>query len=215
MKNIECIIFDWGGVLIHDPVPDLIKYCSKALGISTAAFRVEHKKLGPDFQKGLITEKQFWETMCSNLGVNRPESKSLWGDAFRLSYRPNSDVFRICAKLRNRGYRTALLSNTEIPAVKYFYELNYGCFDNVFFSCELKLSKPERALYELVLAELKSSPSQTLFIDDRIEYVLGARDVGIRSIQFESYERLLDQFRDYSINVDADVKRRNCTELRA
>ena len=54
MEVIESVIFDWGGVLIEDPAPGLVKYCSEALGVSKEDYAKVYDKFGGDFQKGFL-----------------------------------------------------------------------------------------------------------------------------------------------------------------
>lgn len=44
MGEIKAIVFDWGGVLIDDPTVGLIRYCSKALGVSSEQFAETHER---------------------------------------------------------------------------------------------------------------------------------------------------------------------------
>ncbi|MHC4726767.1 MAG: hypothetical protein ACYS17_06005, partial [Planctomycetota bacterium] len=67
MEAIESVIFDWGGVLIEDPAPGLVKYCSEALAVSKEDYIKAYNKFGGDFQKGVISEEEFWERMCGEL----------------------------------------------------------------------------------------------------------------------------------------------------
>ena len=50
-------------------------------------------------------------------------------------YRPREEVFGLARRLRERGYKTSLLSNTEAPAMAFFLELGYDMFDALTFSC--------------------------------------------------------------------------------
>ena len=57
MEVIESVIFDWGGVLIEDPTPGIMKYCSEALTVSREDYIRAHSKFIADFEKGLISEE--------------------------------------------------------------------------------------------------------------------------------------------------------------
>ena len=59
METIKSVIFDWGGVLIDDPVPGLMQYCAKTLKVSKEDYIKAHSKFEADFQKGLICEDTF------------------------------------------------------------------------------------------------------------------------------------------------------------
>jgi HAD superfamily hydrolase (TIGR01509 family) len=47
------------------------------------------------------------------------------------------------------------------------------------------LRKPEPAIYRRALDILGSPPERVLFIDDREENIAGARNAGMRAIQFK------------------------------
>jgi putative hydrolase of the HAD superfamily len=52
------------------------------------------------------------------------------------------------------------------------------------------LIKPDSAYFQHVLDELHTPPADCIFIDDRSENVLSARELGINSLVFESIDRL-------------------------
>ena len=186
MAAIESVIFDWGGVLIEDPAPGLVKYCSEALGVLEEDYIEVYDRFGGDFQKGIISEEEFWERMCGELGVSKPKTASLWADAFKAAYVPREEMFALAADLQENGYKTGFLSNTEKPAMQYFHELGYDMFDVKVFSCAEGTVKPEREIYELTAGRLGTKAGQSVFIDDKPDYINGAQRAGLKTILFES-----------------------------
>jgi epoxide hydrolase-like predicted phosphatase len=189
----ESVIFDWGGVLIEDPAPGLVKYCSEALAVPREDYINAYDKFGADFQKGVISEEEFWERMCVGLRVSKPDVPSLWADAFKAVYVPRDDMFSLAAGLCEQGYKTAFLSNTEKPAMRYFFQLDYDMFDVVVFSCAEGMIKPEKKIYELTVERLGSEAGQTVFIDDKPEYINGAKQAGLKTILFENVDQVKDE----------------------
>jgi len=190
MEAIESVIFDWGGVLIDDPAPGLMQYCVQALSVTKDDYIRTHDKFAADFQKGLIGEDTFWERICGRLKVQKPKVTSLWADAFKAAYVPKEDMFSMAARLRKNGYKTALLSNTEAAAMQYFYQLQYNMFDVLVFSCAEGTRKPEKKIYELTIRRLGSRPGQSVFIDDKPEYINGAKEAGLNTILFENLNQV-------------------------
>lgn len=193
MEVIESVIFDWGGVLIEDPAPGLVKYCSEALAVSKEDYIKANDKFAADFQKGLISEDIFWERMCNGLGVSKPKVPSLWFDAFKAAYMPREEMFSLAAGLGKKGYKMAFLSNTEKPAMRYFHQFGYDVFDVLVFSCAEGTSKPERRIYELTVQRLGSEAGQSVFIDDKPEYINGAQQAGLNTILFESISQVKNE----------------------
>jgi epoxide hydrolase-like predicted phosphatase len=202
MGEIKAVVFDWGGVLIDDPAVGLVRYCSKALGVTTEQFAEAHEKYIPEFQKGLLSERDFWKKICSDLNISTPKGYSLWGEAFRHVYSPKEEMFYLATSLKKNSYRTGLMSNTEAPAVKCLYEHNYQMFDVLIFSCHEKTRKPERKIYEVTLRKLGTKPSETVFIDNRRDYIQGAREVGIKTILFKDPSDTIEKLKSYSIVVN-------------
>jgi epoxide hydrolase-like predicted phosphatase len=199
MEVIESVIFDWGGVLIEDPVPGLVEYCSGALAVSKEDYIKAYNKFGGDFQKGIIDEDVFWERMCGELGKRKPDVSSLWADAFKAVYVPREDMFSLAAEIRNKAYKTAFLSNTEKPTMDYFHQLGYSMFDVVVFSCAEGICKPEKRIYELTIQRLGSEAGQSVFIDDKSEYINGAKQAGLKTILFESVSQVKNELARFGI----------------
>jgi len=195
MNAIKAVIFDWGGVLIDNPASGLASYCSEALKVPPDRFAQARETHYPEFLKGLISEEEFWRRACGDLQVPPPSAPSLWGDAFRQAYAPRKEMFDLVALLKGRGYRTALLSNAEEPAARYFQELRYPMFDVLTFSCREQTAKPEPEIYELTLRRLDVAPAEALMIDDREDYLDGAWDVGIHALLFTTAEDVIQSLK--------------------
>ena len=65
-------------------------------------------------------------------------------------------------------------------------------FDYAFFSCELKMLKPESQIYKHALDEMRIPANQILFIDDLKENVIASRELDIIGYLYESFEKLMD-----------------------
>ena len=195
MNPIRAILFDWGGVLIDDPAPALARYCADALGVALADFSPAHLRHERPFQEGRIEEREFWERVCRDLGVALPARDSLWRDAFFAAYRPRPSMWDLVRRVRNRRCATALLSNTERPAMSRLTDADRACFDQIVASCQVGLAKPDARIYRLALERLGCSPAQAIFIDDKPEYVRGAADVGIGAILYRDEPALRDELR--------------------
>ena len=190
MEKIESVIFDWGGVLIDDPRPELLRYCSEAFGVPLEDYTPVHDSFLDEFHRGKISEERFWQQITGKLGKPMPPARSQWYEAFRSAYVPKQEMFRLASSLHGKGYKTALLSNTELPAVRFFHEQGYNMFDLLVFSCVERVMKPERRIYEITLERLGSKAGQAVFIDDRQDYIRGAEDVGLNTILFQSIDQV-------------------------
>jgi len=202
MLNIEAVIFDWGGVLIEDPAPGLMRYCADALGVSVEQYAAAHQKFQSDFQRGRVAEDVFWTRVCGQLKRPLPDVESLWGDAFRAVYVPRAEMFDLARRVKARGIKTGFLSNTEVPAMQYFHTLGYDMFDQLIFSCAEGTHKPERKIYEIAVERLGTTPSQAVFIDDSPKYIEGAKQAGLSTILFRGIADTKQQLAKLGLEVD-------------
>jgi putative hydrolase of the HAD superfamily len=193
MEKIKSVIFDWGGVLIDDPSPGILRYCSEAFGVPLEDYTPVHDSFPDEFPKGIISEEKFWRQIAGKLGKSMPPARSQWYEAFRSAYVPRQEMFRLASSLHDKGYKTALLSDTELPAVEFFHERNYDMFDVLVFSCVEGAMKSERRIYEITLERLGSRAGQAVFIDDRQDYIRGAEDIGLNTILFKSIGQVKDE----------------------
>jgi epoxide hydrolase-like predicted phosphatase len=189
-------------VLIDDPAPGLMQFCADALDVSKKKYTQAHLKFAPDFQTGKISENKFWSNICGKLKVPKPKRRSLWYDAFKTVYSPKDEMFALAGLLRKKGYKTAVLSDTEKPAMKYFYRQKYKMFDAKIFSCAVGIKKPDRKIYRLVLQKLKVKPDEAVFIDDRKDFLDGAKKVGLKTILFMTVGQVKAGLKKLGVGTD-------------
>ncbi|MFM7345741.1 MAG: HAD family hydrolase [Tagaea sp.] len=74
----------------------------------------------------------------------------------------------------------------------------FGFFDrfrHIAVSGELKLAKPDPAIYRHLLGIVGAPAETCLFVDDSEKNVAGAKSVGMQALRFESPEKLAADFR--------------------
>lgn len=184
------MIFDVGGVLIDNPWPGMLEHYSEHLDIEKEAFMKAYSIVLDEWQRGLITEKPFWKKMCGILQRNMPRSESLWMDGFKKVYKEKEEIFSIIGELKRKGYKIGLLSNTEIPVMKFLIERKYPHFDAFIYSCGLNLAKPDTRIYEEMARKLGVKPFESVFIDDKQENIEGAENAGMKGVLFTGSKQI-------------------------
>ena len=58
-------------------------------------------------------------------------------------------------------------------------------FDGQIVSCEVGCGKPHREIYDCLLTQYELNPAETIFIDDRIDNVEAAANMGITPFHFD------------------------------
>ncbi len=98
----------------------------------------------------------------------------------------------ILNELRSAGYPFYGLSNwpaEKFPPVRDKYEF-FRWFDDIIISGEVKLAKPDPAIFELTLKRIGRHAEECLLIDNSIHNIEAAQDLGFQTILFRSPEAL-------------------------
>jgi putative hydrolase of the HAD superfamily len=108
-------------------------------------------------------------------------------DLARRAVVPSDAVVGVLAEIRERGLRLGLVSNcTEDVALVWGESPFHGLFDVEVFSATAGCMKPDRRIYELVLAGLGVDARDCLFVGDGANDELeGARRVGMTPVLFQ------------------------------
>lgn len=94
-------------------------------------------------------------------------------------------IWELLKRLKEKGYKLYLLSNyseymfSRHTAGRPFMEV----IDGAMVSYMVHINKPDRGIYEALLKKYDLDASESLFFDDKLENVEGARKCGIDAIQ--------------------------------
>lgn len=101
----------------------------------------------------------------------------------------------------SKKYQLFLLSNTNFIHLEAFKKIFHSkerdrtlddYFNKAFYSCEIGFRKPDAICYEWVLKQLKADPSKTLFIDDSVQNIVTAKEVGLQTIHLVAGKNIED-----------------------
>ena len=117
-----------------------------------------------------------------------------WSDRFGETITgPVPGVHAIVEALDAKGVPLFALTNFSADFWPPFYAQErafFSCFRDILVSGEVKLLKPDPAIYYLALDRFGLRPQDALFIDDRLINVEGAEAVGLRSHLFTTADDL-------------------------
>ncbi|MEY3397807.1 MAG: hypothetical protein RL220_401, partial [Bacteroidota bacterium] len=188
--KVRNIIFDFGGVLFeidyHAPVRAFAD-----LGFGSFAEIYSQAAQNPIFDEletGRISNQNFMNFLYSlNPGVDHNKVDQAWNS---ILTRLIPEQVGVVQEMKRRGIRTFLLSNTNAIHVAEFEKMidqemgleNFrSAFDQIYYSNVIGLKKPHEEVF-LKLCEWNGlNPAETLFIDDSIQHVEGARKAGLQA----------------------------------
>lgn len=137
------------------------------------------------YMKGEIDTETFCKNLCQTYGVEYKLSyqaeinKVLHagvGEPFAETLETMSELEKHCIKNGILSNALPMLADTKLNNIKSEY---------VFTSYELKALKPQPDIYRKVLERLGVRPNEILFVDDKIQNVMTAKDLGSRAVLFK------------------------------
>jgi putative hydrolase of the HAD superfamily len=189
------LLSDYGEV-ISNPLPaETIVELADLAGQHAGEFRDRYWKFRPPYDLGQ-SDRAYWSAV---LGRDLRAEPQLVQAMVRVDVAGwmtlNPRTLPALVKFgAHAGARLALLSNAPEPLAAAIDHSGWSAnFDRRFYSCRLGLAKPNPAVYEAVLADLRATPQSVLFIDDRAENALAAAALGVRAVRFTSAEELPGQ----------------------
>lgn len=113
----------------------------------------------------------------------------------------NDNILDIIKKLRNKGYKTYILSNTNKVTFDLFRDKLEPLFDGLVLSYKINKIKPYEKIYEYLLNTYNLNPNECLFLDDREDNIATANRLGIsgRTINKDDVNDILKALKEYNI----------------
>ena len=92
----------------------------------------------------------------------------------------------VIKRLKKMGFSIYYLSNIPQDVIDEIRQRDFWpLFDGGIASCEVKLTKPDPAIYKLLLERCQLIPSETIFVDDSKPNTTAAFDLGITGIHYK------------------------------
>ena len=188
------ILLDLGGVLID------VDYHASARAFHALGFedfdalysKARQDHLFDGLETGELSPAQFRDRIRQ---IFRPDITDREIDACWNAMLGTIPAERIALVERLKDhYQVLLLSNTNaihVPAFEAIVGRDNGItdfkglFHGAYYSCEIGLRKPHPAAFHHVLERHGADPARTLFIDDSIQHVVGARSAGLHAEHLE------------------------------
>jgi epoxide hydrolase-like predicted phosphatase len=158
---------------------------------------------------GKITEDEYWDNflkaskISEKLEVKSEKLKEELKKKVRSSLYPLKHSASI-VNLLKENYKLAILSNHAKEWSEYMKEEFdlFKSFDDIIFSCDVGLRKPDLKIYEIALDKLKCDPDECIFIDDKKRNTDAAEKLGIKGIVFEEFSKLVENLSMVGVKIE-------------
>lgn len=218
---IKNIIFDLGGVIIdidYSRTSDAFRKLG-AINFDQVYSQKNQDHLFDDFDIGKISSEEFRDRLKSKLDIVMTdiEFDNAW-NAMLLDL-PLARL-EFINELRNE-YITILFSNTNDIHLKEVFNICLSqngfdtfedFFDKEYYSNKFVKRKPDVESFLSILQENGLNAEETLFIDDSLQHVLGARQAGLHAIHLTKDKSIFD-VRDFIKQINQTSIEEN-TEIR-
>ena len=100
----------------------------------------------------------------------------------------------VLEKLRKQNIRLGLISNLASHYKRPFFDLGLNeYFDEILFSCDAGLRKPDSRIYQKIIERFRINPAQVLMIGDKVHAdVDGPNSLGMNAVHLDRTKNSLN-----------------------
>jgi putative hydrolase of the HAD superfamily len=185
--TVAWFLFDLGNTVIKLAYERVLENICKDAAIARDEMVELFEKPGSyrDLERGAITFAEFHDFVCDRAGYRGSlrEFRQIWADFFDG---PVPGMEEVLDRVRQR-YRVAFLSNSNEVHAEVIPRVYAGLFrkdDRFVLSHRFRCAKPDPEFFHRALEVIGALPQQAVVIDDLLENVLAAQNVGSRAFQF-------------------------------
>jgi len=184
--TIKAIVFDMGGVFVQTKDKNPRTQLAQRLGLSFEELSevVFQSETARQATVGALEESAHWAFLASHFSLNQEQLPVFW-DEFWGGDLLDQDLYGFAKDLK-KTYKLGLLSNAWSGA-RNLLTRKFGfldIFDVSVFSAEVKMAKPDPSFYQWMLEALLVNSGETIFVDDFIENIMAARELGFKAVHF-------------------------------
>lgn len=190
MSNDKLFIyFDVGGTLVD---------CEKAFETAASRFNLTADDIGKVFDendeqitKGFITPQQLWGRCIKKYHIPNADNYDFL-ESWISDYKPIQETHNLVHKIKS-SYKIGLLSNIYKGMLPFLLEkeiIPAIHYQEIVFSCDVGMRKPEDEIYELAQKKAQVEPDNILLVDDRADYLEGAKKANWFTFLFNNKQRV-------------------------
>jgi putative hydrolase of the HAD superfamily len=199
---LRAVIFDYGEVLCT-PDPVAHERLISLTGLERETFKRLYWRDRHEYDLGHMDGGSYWAKFARDGGLTlTPAQIDALIETDVLMWTHISEPMLAWVRaLQNAGFLTAILSNM-VPEVLRAMRQEFAwlaTFNQLTWSCELGIAKPDPAIYHLTCDKLGVRPGEALFLDDKMENILAAERLGLCGLQFKSIEQLRTDLQSRSL----------------
>ena len=192
---MRAVIFDYGEVLCSQDRAAHQRLLALT-GLDLDTFERLYWRDRRDYDLGAVDGRRYWAKFARDAGLSFTPAQidDLIETDVVMWTSVSEPMLAWAQSLQRAGLLTAILSNMG-PEVLRTMRQEFAWladFSQLTWSCELGIAKPDPAIYHFTCDKLGVRPGDALFLDDKIENVRAATELGLQALQYRSIEQLRD-----------------------
>lgn len=185
---IKAIFFDMGNVICQEGFKSGIRQYEQELNIPEGEFyKIVHDFQGwKNFTLGLISTEQYLR-MCEKRSGKYTFDGNRYFELVKKFTKPNQELINYIKSELTNQYIIGIISNHPKDWYEDFIEKT-GLKDMVkahIISCYEHIRKPDKKIFQIALDKAGVKAEESIYVDDRIDRVDGAKALGMRIVIFD------------------------------
>jgi len=196
--TVRGILFDYGKVLSLPPAPEDWAALGAIFRTSEATFEQLYWEYRDQYDLNELSGAEYWLHVAQRTGVvltSAAIDRQIELDN-RQWTRVNLEMLDFARRSKASGMIIGILSNMQrdmLAAMRR--QLDWlSEFDTQLYTCEIGVVKPAKESYLRAVAAMGTAPAETLFLDDKMKNVEGARRAGLQALLFEGDRKVVDDY---------------------
>jgi putative hydrolase of the HAD superfamily len=203
--TIKAIIFDLGGVVVDLDFSNFYNsiITQSPLNKPQTPIMLEFFRQSDIYHQGNMTDDEFYQLACDLLQVCMVDKVEFFKAFNSIISGINLDVVELIKKIRDsHQYKLIALSNVNSSHWDFILEKNWDfldCFEELILSHEIHLIKPDPKVFEYAIQKAKCKPEEIVFIDDGLNNIRSAKQLGIIGIKYINLDELIEELKNLKI----------------
>ncbi|CAM06321.1 HAD family hydrolase [Saccharopolyspora erythraea] len=196
---LRWVVFDYGEVISvrTRALPEL----AAMLGTDPESFETAYFAERVAYDRG-GTDTDYWRAVGAHFDVEVDDTRveALTGTDTEGWLDTDTETLRLIDELVDAGVTLALLSNAPSTFARVAEQQPWARnFEHLVFSGDLRLGKPDAAIYLHLLDTIAARPKDCLFFDDRRENIDAAREAGLHAETWTGAEAARRKLRELGV----------------
>lgn len=202
---IRNIIFDIGNVFVRWAPTEVVQRCydlpaGSAENLAKAAHLFRGHGLWLDLNRGTLNMEQVRRAYREKVGLSEDEVERFFFHALDHQVMVEGTE-ELATHLKAKGYHLFALTDNVHEFVEHHkaHRTFWNLFEDAVVSDEVKLLKPDPAIFSLAVEKFGIAAPETVFFDDVLANVEGAKSVGMEARVFTTAAHCAEDLRTLGV----------------